>query len=227
MTRGILIAGNESSLFRAAVSEAGKRVESFGCVTIPNRISLSEKTGVPPLKPESTEGAIPLLWNPASSISARTLLIAAENRLQKINDAILVCSPPAVFKTAETLMPEEIEILVNDHIKGWFFLARELVLYFRRSGEGSLSFIVPKAVPGGTKNTQVDILGPSAASSFRSFAQGILDSSGNEAFHVMGFTGYEAGTESEFAAWFFKIIDEGTAKNSGRWHQYSKLRLFK
>ena len=227
MTRGILIAGNESSLFRAASSEAGKRVQSFGSALIPNRISLPDGAGIPPPRPDSIEGAITLSWNPASSISARTLLIAAENRLQKINDAILVCSPPAVFKTAETLMPDEIEIMVNDHIKGWFFLVRELVLYFRRLGGGALSFVVPKAASGGVKNSPADLLGLSAASSFRSFAQGVLDSSANEPFQVMGFTGYEAGTESEFAAWFFKIVDEGAQKNSGRWHQYSKLRLFK
>ena len=222
-----MIAGNESSMFRAAAAEAGKRVQSFGSVLIPNRISLPEGAGIQPLKPDSSTNAIPLSWNPASPISARALLIAAENRLQKINDAILVCSPPAVFKTAETLMPEEIEILANDHIKGWFFLVRELALYFRRSGDGSLSFIVPKAAPGGVKSSQADLLGPSAASSFRSFAQGILDTSANQPFHVMGFTGYEAGAEDEFASWFFKIVDEGSGKNSGRWHQYSKLRLFK
>jgi len=227
MTRGILIAGNESSLFRAAASEAGKRVQSFGTALISNRISLPDGAGVPPSRPDSTEGAIALSWNPASSISARTLLIAAENRLQKIDNAILVCSPPAVFKTSETLLPEDIEIMVNDHIKGWFFLVRELALYFRRSAGGSLSFAVPRAAPGGARNSQADLLGPSAASSFRSFAQGILDTSVNEPFQAMGFTGYEDGSESEFAAWFFKIIDEGSRKNSGRWHQYSKLRLFR
>ena len=227
MTRGILIAGNESSLFRAAASEAGKRVQSFGSVTIPNRISPPVEEGVPPPRPDSIEGAIALSWNPASAISARSLLIAAENRMQKINDAILVCSPPAVFKTADSLLPGEIEIIVNDHIKGWFFLVRELALYFRASGDGSLSFVVPKASPGGANNTQADLLGQSAASSFRSLAQGVLDSSVNEPFQVMGFTGFEAGTESEFAEWFFKIVDEGSKKNSGRWHQYSKLRFFR
>ena len=241
MTRGILIAGNESSLFSAVAAEAVKRVESFVSVAIPNRLPMPEGGSVLPSRAE-IEGAVSLPWNPASSISARTLILAAENRLEKINDAIVICSPPAVFKTVEALAPEEIEILVNEHIKGWFFLVRELALYFRRTGTGSLSLVAPELTPGGgdkeisgnargknawNKNSQADLLGPSAAASFRAFAQGILTSSTNEPFQAMGFSAEEAGTEEEFAAWLFKRIDEGAGKNSGRWHRYSKLKLFR
>ena len=228
MTRGILIAGNESSLFSAVGAEALKRVESFSSSLIPNRFTVSEGGTLPPPKTETPNGVIPLAWNPSSPISARTLVLSAENRLKQINDAILICLPPAVFKTAGDLTPEEIEILINDQIKGWFFLIRELTMYFRRIGSGSLSFVTPEtSAGGGGKNTQTDILGPSAASSFRSFAQGILSTSVNEPFRVMGFTGYEAGVEGDFASWFFKIIDEDTKKNSGRWHKYSKLGFFR
>jgi hypothetical protein len=237
MTRGILIAGNESSLFSAAAAEAVKRVESFASVIIPNRFSQHEEGGVLPPRTETAGGAIPLSWNPSSPISARTLVLAAENRLEQINDAIVICSPPAVFKSAETLSPEEIEILVNDHIKGWFFLIRELILYFRRRGPGSLSLVAPEIAPGGgrnvlgrnarSKNVQADLLGPSALASFRAFAQSIIASQTNEPFQTIGFTATEAGDEEDFAAWFFKIIDEGAGKNSGRWCRYSKLKFFR
>ena len=228
MTRGILIAGNSSSLFSAAAAEAAKRVESFASVEIPNRFLVPDGRDVLPSQAEIAGGTISLSWNPASPISARTLVLSAENRMEKINDAVLVCSPPAVFKTAETLTPQEVDILVNDQIKGWFLLIRELVLYFRRMGAGSLSFVAPEInTGGGTKNTPVDLLGPAASASFQSFAQSILASTVNEPFQVMGFTGFEAGSEAEFTSWFFKIIDESAKKNSGRWHRYSKIRLFK
>ena len=142
MTRGILLAGNESTLLTAAAAEAVKRVESFALAVIPNRFPLPE--GVLPPKTKTHEKTISLPWNPASPISGRSLILAAENRMTQINNAILICSPPAVFKTAETLAPEEIETLVNDHIKGWFFLVRELTLYFRRKGSGSLSMVAPE-----------------------------------------------------------------------------------
>ena len=219
MTRGIFIAGNESPLFSAIAAEAIKRVESFASALIPNRFPLP-----PGDRPGNMEGAVSLSWNPASPISARTLVLAAENRLGQINDAILVCSPPAVFRTAETLPPEEIEILVNDHIKSWFFLVHELALYFRRFGSGSISFVAPELAPDGTgRNVQTDLLGPPAAASFRAFAQGVLASQANEAFQVMGFSGSENGTKEEFASWLFKTIDEGSRKNSGRWIKFSRL----
>jgi len=237
MTRGILICGNKSSLFSAAAAEAAKRVEVFASVQIPHRFPTPGGRVDPMPQEETAGGAIPLSWNPASPISARTLVLAAENRLERINDAVLVCSPPAVFKTAETLMPQEIDILVNDEIKGWFFLIRELALYFRRAGAGSLSLVMPEINTGNSsfksgsnawgKNTPVDLLGPASLASFQSFSQSVIASSDNVPYQVMGFTGYEAGSETEFVSWLFKIIDECSGKNSGRWHRYSKLRLFR
>ena len=225
MTRGIVIAGNESPLFAAAVGEAAKRVESFASILIPNRLS-HEKGNALFLLGESGQKAIPLSWNPASPISARTVVLAAENRLEQINDAILLCSPPSVFKTAEALTPEEIEVFVNDQIKGWFFLARELVLYFRRMGRGSISLAAPEISFDG-KNMQPDLLGPPAAAAFRAFCESILAISANEPFVVTGFSGGEAGGENEFAEWFFRIIDGSSKKNRGRWHKYPKIKLLR
>jgi len=224
MTRGILIAGNNSSLFSTASAEVAKRVESFISVQIPNRFPMADS--VLPPKYETVKGAVPLSWNPSSPISARSLVLAAENQLVKIDNAILVCSPPALFKTPDSLTPREADILVNDEIKGWFLLVRELVLYFRRVGSGSLSFVTPEINPG-LKNTPVDLLGPAASASFQAFAQSVLASTVNESFQVMGFTGFEAGSEGEFISWLFKIIDESSRKNSGRWHRFAKLRLFR
>ncbi|MDR0448340.1 MAG: hypothetical protein LBH07_06700 [Treponema sp.] len=225
MTRGILITGNETSLLAATAAEAAKRTESFATVLVPNRFSdLKSQDGESVMpKVELSDRAIPLSWNPASSISARTMVLAAENRLGQINDAILICSPPAAFKTPA---PEEIEFFVNNQIKGWFFLIQDLLKYFRRTGKGSLSLVAPEISSGG-KNTQVDLMGPPALASFQSFTQGILASSVNEPFLVMGFTGAEAGVEEEFAAWLFKVIDEGNKKNSGRWQKFSKIKFFR
>ena len=229
MTRGILIAGNESSLFSAAAAEAAKRVESFASSVIPNRFHLPGGENVPQPVTEKISASIPLPWNPSSPISARTMVLAAENRLGKISDAVIICSPPAVFRTAETLTPEEIEILVNDQIKGWFFLVRELSLYFRRIGAGNLSLVASETVSAGAGKSasSADLLGPSALGSFMAFAQGILTLSANEPFRVTGYGSAEAGSEAEFAAWFFRMIDESDSKNSGRWNRFSKFKLFR
>jgi NAD(P)-dependent dehydrogenase (short-subunit alcohol dehydrogenase family) len=225
MTRGILIAGNESSLFFALSAEAAKRVESFAAALIPNRFSLPSTEGAAPAA--VSEGSQSLQWNPASPISARSLVLAAENRLGRVDDALLVCSPPAMYRNAETLLPAEVETLVNDHIKGWFFLVRELALVFRARQRGTLAMVVPDIAGGGGRDPAADLLGPPAAASFRAFAQGLLSSSFNEPFQVLGFSSSEAGQEAGFAAWLFKIIDEAGKKNSGKWHKYTRFSFFK
>ena len=107
MTRGIVIAGNESTLIHAVENEAARRAERYALALIPNRFSgdnspntRSPQDNSPSADPVAQDlpekGRIPLDWNPGSPISARTLVIAAENRLEQISEAILVCAPPSV-----------------------------------------------------------------------------------------------------------------------------------
>ena len=222
MTRGILIAGNESPLFSAVAAEAATRVETFTTAIIPGRLA---PDGAQIAKEPVEEKIIILPWNPSSPISARTLVFAAENRMKQIHDAILICSPPVIHKNAEALMPEEIEILVNDHIKGWFLLVRELAIYFHRSGKGSLSLVENANTKRQSNGSQANLLEPVAGASFRALAQGLLSSWQNEPYQVMGFSGGGTDAIEKFAAWLFKIVDNGSGKNSGRWHKYSRFKF--
>ncbi|MDR2185923.1 MAG: hypothetical protein LBO80_09725 [Treponema sp.] len=219
MTRGILIAGNESSLFAAAAVEASRRVERFAAALIPNRLS-------GPVS-ESAEGArISLSWNPGNPVSARSLALAAENRLEHVDEAILICAPPSVRKRAEDLIPGELEVLINDHIKGWFFLVRELALIFKERGRGILSLVLSNIGSGGGKDETADLLGPSAAASFKALAQGLLSGSLNESYQTLAFSSSEAGEDASFASFIFKIMEEDNRRNAGRWHKYGRFGLF-
>ena len=210
-------------LFSSTAAEVEKRVEQYVSALIPNPSPAPEKAG----ELSFSSGRIPLSWNPGSPISCRTLILAAENRLGQINDALLICSPPPLYRQAEALAPIDIEILINNQIKGWFFLVRELALIFRAKGEGTLSLVVPETFPGGGKDSPADLLGSPAAASFRALAQGLLSSAAAEPFQILGFSLSEIGQEANFAAWLFKILDEGGKKNSGKWHKYSKFTLFR
>jgi hypothetical protein len=221
MTRGIFIAGNESALFTALAEETEKRVEQYAVSLIPNPFHSSERAG----QNKPGKGQIALSWNPGNPISSRTLILAAENRLGQINDALLVCSPPALYRSAEALVPSEIEAQVNNQIKGWFYLVRELALYFRNRGNGTLALAVPETNLGGG-DSPADLMGAAATASFRSLAGGLLSSSGSAPFQILGFSS-EQGREKDFAAWIYKIIDSASKKNSGKWHKYGKLNLFR
>jgi NAD(P)-dependent dehydrogenase (short-subunit alcohol dehydrogenase family) len=219
MTRGILLAGNDSMLFSALAAETNKRVEQYTEALIHNTSAANA------VDSDSAKGRISIAWNPGSPISSRTMILSAENWLGQITDALLVCSPPAMYRPVEALVPAEIEAQINTQIKGWFFLIRELAIYFRAKGSGTLALIVPEPGSGGGRESMSDLFGAPAAASFRALAQGLVSSAAGEPFRIFGFSP-ETGQEQEFAAWLYKILDKGSRKNSGKWHKFSKLKLF-
>ncbi|MDR1301812.1 MAG: hypothetical protein LBK43_05000 [Treponema sp.] len=220
MTRGILLAGNESSLSDAVAVEAAKRVEYFAAAFIPNRLMAPVETKTF----SATDSLIPLHWNPGSPVSARTLILAAENRLEHINDALLICAPPSVRKHPGELVATEIEIMVNDHIKGWFFLVKELTALFRIKKTGTLALVLSELNPGGGKDEAPDLIGASAVESFRAFTQGLLSSSLEEPFRILGFSAPESSNTTEFAAFIFKFLEEGGKRSNGKWLKFGKGR---
>ncbi|MDR1836515.1 MAG: hypothetical protein LBQ89_02545 [Treponema sp.] len=222
MIRGILITGNDSTLSRAVEAEAVKRVEKYAVVMIPNRFSGSQKNPAP-----TNEKRIHLEWNPSSPISARTLVLAAENRLESLDEAILVCSPPSIRSGAAELPLADIEIMINDHIKGWFFLVKELAAAFTARKQGTLALVYPDTGSASGKDDAADILGPSSIAAFRALTHGLLSAAHNEQYTTVGFSTPDAGNEAAFAAFIFKSIDEINRRSNGRLYKFSKFNFFK
>ena len=217
MTRGILIAGNESAIINAIETEAARRAGHYALARIPDRF-----TGdIQPSTDTASSARVLLDWNPGSPISARTLVLAAENRLEQVSEAVLVCDPPSV-RTADFSLAD-IEVLVNDHIKGWFFLVKELTAIFRARGEGTLALVYPET--GGGKDDE--LMGSAALAVFRSFTRNILAAALNEPYMTQGFSCAEAGDEAGFAAFIFKQLDEGNRRGNGKLHKYGKLGIFR
>jgi hypothetical protein len=222
MIRGILIAGVESSLSEAVAAEAEKRVEQYAAAFILNRLDPARDK---PRPAEGRKARIALDWNPGSPISARTLVLAAENRLDHVDEAIVVCAPPTVRRPAEQLAPADIDIAVNDYIKGWFFLVKELTAAFKARNAGTLALVLSEAAAGNDKREAPDLIGPSVSASFRAFVQGLLAAAPNKPYQTLAFSS-ETGEDAEFAAYIFKIIEENNKRNLGRWHKYGRLGLF-
>ena len=252
MTRGILIAGDRSSLFSALCTEAAKRVEQYAVAFIPRDQTQEALQTRPATSLHSQEtirsnkaihpsdalhvneaGAnrqLVLEWNPPSPVSAKTLVLSALNKMDHIDDAILVCVPPAYRKAPEDFSAAEIDSLIDCTIKGWFFLVRELTAAFRARKGGTLSLVLPELTAGFANKVggdeKPDFIGPAAAAAFRSFAQGILLSSHNAPYNAMGFSLPEPGEENAFAAYVFKTMEDGR-RNSGKWHKYGKFGFFR
>jgi hypothetical protein len=219
MIGGILIAGNESVLLSAIEAEAAKRTETYAVAPISNRFS-----GAGPQPAADSPPRILLDWNPGSPISARTLVLAVENRMKHISEAILVCSPPQVRRAAADLNFTDVEMLVNDHIKSWFFLVKELTVVFKARGEGTLSLVYPEINESAGENETPDFLGHSALAVFRSLTRNLLSAAFSEPFLTLGFTGVD---DAGFAAFIFKQLEEKTRRGNGKLHKYGKHGLFK
>jgi len=222
MTRGIFIAGNESAISRAIEAEICNRVEQFAAAFIPNRISGAVKSSA-----QEIPQRLPLEWNPSSPISARTLVIAAENRLEHIDEAILICSPPSVRSKASDLSFSDVEIMLNDHIKGWFFLVKEIASVFNNRKRGTLVLVYPDIPSVSSRDEASDIIGQPALASFRALTQGLLASAHNEAYTTMAFSTSDAGNESAFASFLYKSLDESSKRSNGKLHKFGKFNLFK
>jgi len=222
MTRGIFIVGNESALCRAIEAETANRVEQFAAASMPNRLSGFVKN------PErENEKRLSLDWNPSSPISARTVVLAAENRLEHIDEAILVCSPPSIRSSASELPLSDVEIMINDQIKGWFFLIKELAAVFTSRKRGTLALVYPDIPQFSGKDDSADVLGPSALASFRALTGGLLASSHNENYFTVGFSLSDSGNEAAFASFIFKTIDDMTKRSNGKLHKFGKFSFFK
>jgi len=244
MIRGILIAGNKSALTSAIETEAARRVEQYAIALLPDRLRNSPPTvdttkkgllarGESALPEPSAsqasakENGISLDWNPGSPISARTLVIAAENRFSQIDEAILVCDPPSVRYAAADLTLTDIEILVNDHIKGWLFLVKELAAVFKAREKGTLALVYSETSGASAKDDAADLLGPIVLAAFRSLVRGLLDASLNEPYFTLGFSGADTGDEAGFAAFIFKQLEEGSRRSNGKLYKYGKLGFFR
>jgi len=229
MTRGILIVGNESALTNAIEVEAARRVERYTLALLPDRLSGGDnaQNGLQSWASISADKRIPLEWNPGSPISARTLIIAAENRIEQVNEAILVCDPPSARTAAADLSMANVEILVNDYIKGWFYLVKELTAAFRAHGGGVMALVSSETAATGDKDDAVDLLGSTALAAFRALTNGLLAAAFSESYQTLGFSGIEAGDDAGFASFVFKQLDEGGRRSNGKLHKYGKTGFFR
>jgi len=223
--RGILIAGNESALLNYLGAEAARRSESYALAVIKNRLSGGNQI-IDNTEINGSKSLVSIEWNPYSPISAGTLVLAAENTLDNISEAILVCNPPSVRCAAAEIKIVDVETLVNDHIKGWFYLIKELACKFREKGDGTLVLVFPEYAAAG-KDDIADHLGTAALASFKALTLGLLSASSSEPYLTMGFSGVCAGDEAGFASFIFKQIDEKNRRNDGKLHKYGKTGFFR
>ena len=210
----MLIAGSGPELISALAAEAGRRGIKTALSLIPgNSDPRRFEHGA------ATESPVPLDWNPCSPISARSLILAAENRNGPVVSSIIVC---AAANNAEIrdFSPAGIDFVVNNHIKSYMFLANELTRSFRARRNGTLAFVL-------LEGQSPAILAAPVFGAFKSFSGSMLAQSNTEYLSTLAFSYEEKNIPkiNEYAAYIFKTIEENKKTDRAGWFRFTKLNM--
>ena len=213
---GLLIAGNDAGLAAALARHAGEK-----SITTVRASTEEEAGGVKARHDRLDGGSAPLAWTAQSPLSARSLVLAAQNRLGSLDAAVLVCSPPCRFLAN---LPDtfEIDTAIDMYVKSYMFVTRELLTHFDKKGGGVLAFVMHTGGPTGG-----GLLDKTITAAFAAFAGGLLGT--QDAEKTIGFsTDIPPGSEQTdaFAAFIIKLLTSEHKTDRGRWHKFGKLNLF-
>ncbi|MDR1933306.1 MAG: SDR family NAD(P)-dependent oxidoreductase [Spirochaetales bacterium] len=203
----ILLAGTES----AFLSELTEEVLAAG-----NRVAVTSgppDTNSAPQNPGEKQSLHYIAWNLRSPLSARTVVTQAINAFETLDEVIVVFSADTGKKDFHELSFADMEKTVDDTIKSFFFLLKEVFLALQRQKKGVLCFAHHD---GG-----VEALPPpqaAASMAFRAFASALFTQYQNEPFTLYGYYSSTAETKA-----FARFLAAGgrTEKTARRWIKFS------
>ncbi|MDR1316614.1 MAG: SDR family NAD(P)-dependent oxidoreductase [Spirochaetales bacterium] len=212
----ILLAGTGGAFLSELTEEvlaAGSRV----AVTADTALSARESVD----KDRKKTNLYYIAWNPRSPLSARTLVTEAWNDLEAVDEVIVSFFADTGKKEFHDMAFADMEKVVDDSIKSYFFLVKEIFIALRGQKKGVLSFAYHD---GG-----VEVLPPlqaAAAAAFRAFASSLFAQYQNEPFTLYGYYSSLAETRA-FARFLSRLADTRTEKTARRWVRFSgKSGLF-
>ncbi|MBO5236680.1 MAG: hypothetical protein J6B32_06190 [Spirochaetaceae bacterium] len=211
MEKTVLFAGKEYPAGSAFASAAINHNRST-VITVP---FATEKTEEIIDSPDITT----VVWNKSSSVSARSVVLQAENVYQRLDEAVLVFDTAWFASTYNSLTPELCSRGVDAMISGYLYLSMELVARFTKLKHGTLIFML-KGAPGIADSTgssvfrgdnsglPAGILPSSAEAMFKALAESTAAScASNEDIRVLLVRGEYDTSDSLFAGWMFEYID--------------------
>lgn len=208
MERTLLITGRQSPLTDDLVQEALAR--SF---TV---LATFDPAGEEPQVPDGLGDDLTYLeWNRRSPISARSVVLAAENKAERLEELFLVYAPEAVDTPFHETQASAIEEATDRSVKGYLFLLRELLGRSLRNGGGGVNVVVQDR-----GSEVVPPLEAAVSGAFLSAVRSIMTFYAEEPIRIRGFhsTGVKEGRE--FARYILDTIRDRPEKSTGRWNKY-------
>lgn len=176
---------------------------------------------------ESSESrkAATIIWNKASSLSARSVILQTETTFDKLDETVLYFDKEMYAGLAQKMDPSECSRTADELILGFEYIALEVLARYekKRSGDtpGKLVFLIEECpdmkdavrspvLRSGTKSIASPLIA-SAASAFISFAENIAAAYGDAPFVnivlVRGEKNGEFAKDDSLAKWLASYLD--------------------
>jgi NAD(P)-dependent dehydrogenase (short-subunit alcohol dehydrogenase family) len=207
MERTLLITGRQSPLVDDLLQEALSRHFSVMATYDP-------KAGEPELPDGFGDDLIYVEWNRRSPISARSVLLQAENVAGDLEEIFVVYSSEGVSVPFHETQASKIEEVVDGAVKGYLFLLREALSHALRRGGTGVNIVI--------QDTGGELLPPLEAAvsgSFLTAARALMTFYPEEAVQIRGFQSTSVESR-EFAKQILDTIRDKGEKAAGRWTKF-------
>jgi len=168
MNQACLVTGKSSQLLAEVVHETVAR----------GRQSLIARSGALELS-AAAETAVTVTWNRRSALSARSVVLHAQNLYGRLDEAVIVFSPVRESVPFHESSIVSIENRTDAEVKGYLFMIREIVSYFQKQRSGRLVLAVQEAASEVRSPLEAMSLG-----SFISAAEALQQFYRNEALEI-------------------------------------------
>lgn len=152
----------------------------------------------------------PVLWNRSTSLSARSLLLQAENICGTLQEAVVIFDTSWYSATFPDMSPELCSRAVDAMVASYTYLVTELLSRFKRKEGGTLVFVIKKShvgEPGGFSKP-VSVLAGMAEGAFKGLGESIATMHGQDSALRIALVTADFGTaDSHFANWLFEVLD--------------------
>lgn len=167
-----------------------------------------------------------IIWNKPSSLSARTLILQAENAFGSLDETVLYFDEDLYASLAQRMDPSECSRTADEMILGYEYLTLEVLTRYEKkklNGDkpGKLVFLIEECpnmmdairspvIRSGTKNIASPLIA-SAAAAFTSFAENIAAAYGDAPFvNIILIRGERVGdyvSDGPLAKWLASYLD--------------------
>lgn len=158
-----------------------------------------------------SENIYPAKWSRNSPLSARSVILQAENACGAFQEAVIIFDTNWYSGDFEELTPSVCSKAIDTMITSYTHLVGEIVARFKKKGSGTIIFVLKKATgdeANGGFSKPVGVLPGMAEGAFRGLAESMATTFGqDESMKIVLAKADYGTTDNQFASWLFEVLD--------------------